>query len=235
MVFSATLQQSSHSRRRNKVRRFRAVSTPTGTEARVTRPGRIVILNGAPRSGKSSIAAFIQSTCDGVWMNLGVDGFKSMTPQRYQPGIGLRPGGERPDLEPVVAVLYRAMYESIAVHSRLGVNVVVDVGHHDAYSAPLGILPDSARRLSGLPAWYVGVRCPFDVIVQRRSATCGPEYAVPTQVSLWQEAIHVPGIYDLELDTSELSPEACAAVIRQHLEHGPPPSALQQLAALAAK
>src|SRR5215470_18408189 len=121
-------------------------------------PGQIVILNGTPRSGKSSIATVIQNTFEGVWMNLGVDWFKQMTPQRYQPGIGLRPGGERPDLEPLVATLYRALYEAIAAHSRLGLNVVVDVGHHDHYAVPRAILPDRARRLSGLPAWLVGVR-----------------------------------------------------------------------------
>ena len=52
----------------------------------VRTPGRIVVLNGAPRSGKSSIAVAIQDTLEGVWMNLGVDGFKQMTPTRYQPG-----------------------------------------------------------------------------------------------------------------------------------------------------
>jgi chloramphenicol 3-O phosphotransferase len=118
-------------------------------------PGQIVILNGAPRSGKSSIVAVIQDTFDGVWMNLGVDRFMQMTPERYLPGIGLRPGGERPDLEPIVVVVFRAMYESIAAHSRLGLNVVVDVGHHDAYSEPRGILPDCARRLTGLPVLSV--------------------------------------------------------------------------------
>ena len=99
-------------------------------------PGRIVVLNGTPRSGKSSIAAAIQETFDGVWMNLGVDAFKAMAPARYQPGIGLRPGGEVPALEPLVAVLYLAMYQAVAAHSRLGLHVVVDAGHHDAYSRP---------------------------------------------------------------------------------------------------
>ena len=102
-------------------------------------PGRIVVLNGTPRSGKSSIAAAIQTAFPGVWMNLGVDAFMATTPERYRPGIGLRPGGERPDLEPLIARLYPAMYESIAAHSRAGVNVVVDVGHHDSYSVPLGL------------------------------------------------------------------------------------------------
>src|SRR5215472_14328869 len=134
-------------------------------------PGQIVVLNGVPRSGKSSIATVIQDTFEGVWMNLGVDRFKAMTPPRYQPGIGLRPGGERPDLEPLVVLLYRALYAAIAQHSRLGLNVVVDVGHHDAYSVPRGILPSCARQLEGLPVWFVGVRCPLEVVLQRRRAT----------------------------------------------------------------
>jgi len=200
-------------------------------------PGQIVILNGTPRSGKSSNAAVIQDTFDGVWMNLGVDGFMRMTPDRYMPGMGLRPGGERQDLEPLVQTLYRALYESIAAHSRLGLNVVVDVGHHDSYAVPRGILPDCARRLSGLPVLFVGVRCPLETIMERRRktgwATGSPSDApVPWPVSLWQREIHIPGIYDLEVDTSVLGPEACAAAIRQHLDHGPPPSAFQHLAAM---
>jgi len=207
-------------------------------QAQAQPPGQIIILNGAPRSGKSSIVAVIQNTFDGVWMNLGVDRFMQMTPARYLPGIGLRPGGERPDIEPLVSILYGAMYESIAAHSRLGLNVVVDVGHHDAYAVPRGILPDCARRLSGLPAWFVGVRCPIEIIMERRRATWGAVSAAdapaPPPVRLWQQAVHSPGIYDLEVDTSVLSPEACAALVRQRLEHGPPPSAFQRLAAMAA-
>ena len=56
-------------------------------------PGQIVILNGAPRAGKSSIVNVIQDSFEGVWMNLGVDVFaRSVTPKRLQPGVGLRPG-----------------------------------------------------------------------------------------------------------------------------------------------
>jgi chloramphenicol 3-O phosphotransferase len=200
--------------------------------------GQIVILNGPPRSGKSSIAAAIQNTFEGVWMNLGVDRFKAMTPDRYQPGIGLRPGGERPDLEPLIVVLYRAMYDAIAAHSRLGLNAVVDVGHHDAYSVPRGVLPDCARRLTGLPVLFVGVHCPLANIVERRRATWGAGDAdggsVPEPVRRWQQAVHVPGIYDLEVDTSVLNSEACAEMIRERLENGPLPSAFQRLAAMAA-
>lgn len=200
--------------------------------------GQIIILNGAPRSGKTSIAAIIQDSFEGVWVNLGVDQAMQTTPARFRPGIGLRPGGERPDLEPLVVTLYAALYESVAAHSRLGLNVVVDVGHHDDYATPRGILPDCARRLRGLPALFVGVRCPLAVILERRRRTGYPagspsDAEPPPPVRRWQEAVHRPGIYDLEVDTSLLSPAACAERIRRHLASGAPPSALSRLAALA--
>lgn len=204
------------------------------------KPGQIIILNGVPRSGKSSIVAEIQATFDGVWMNLGVDRFMHCTPAQYLPGIGLRPGGERPDIEPLVPILYGALYESIAAHSRLGLNVVVDVGHHDAYAIPRRILFDSARRLSGLPVLFVGVRCPIEIIMERRrntgwNAEISADSPAPHPVHLWQREVHIPGIYDLEVDTSTLSPRACAEVIRQRLAAGPAPSAFQRLAAMATR
>lgn len=198
-----------------------------------TRPGQIVILNGPPRSGKSSIAAAIQDRFKGVWMNLGVDHFKKMTPDRFQPGIGLRPGGERPDLEPLIATLYEAMYEAIAAHSRRGLNVVVDAVHHDSYSVPRKILAACARLLHPLPVLFVGVRCPVEVAMERRRATWGgvgysQHGSVANPVSLWHEAVHTPGIYDLDVDTAALSPEECADLIAHRLEKGPPPAAFFQ-------
>ena len=105
----------------------------------------------AAPAGKSSIVKVIQETFEGPWMNLGVDVFnRYVTPPRYRPGMGLRPGGERPDIEALV------------------------------------------RR--------------------------------------WQQHVHQPGIYDLEIDTSTVTPETAGAMIRSRLQ-GPPPSAFRQLAA----
>lgn len=196
--------------------------------------GIVIVLNGAPRSGKSSIASVIQETFDGVWLNMGVDRFMSMTPSKCLPGIGLRPGGERPDLEEIVTTMYGGMYESIAVHSRLGLNVVVDVGHHDSYSVSRGILCKCARILEGLPALLVGVRCPLEEIMRRRQKTGYKAYddkgAIPSPILLWQEAVHVPGIYDLEVDTSIHTPEECATLIYQRLMDHTPATAFHQLA-----
>ncbi len=198
-------------------------------------PGRIVVLNGAPRSGKSSIAVALQEHDSAPWLNLGVDAQAAMLPPQLRPGIGLRPGGERPDLEPAVIALYAALYDSIAVHSRAGFNVVTDVGHHDSYSRPPGILGDCARRLAGLPVLFVGVRCPIEVIMARRNADPqGGRYAggdtVPDPVQRWQDAVHQPGIYDLEVDTSQLTPEDAAAEILTALAAPPALTSFERLA-----
>ena len=202
----------------------------------MSEPGQIVVLNGAPRSGKSSIVTAIQESFDGPWMNLGVDVFvRHVTPRRYRPGMGLRPGEAGHELGALVPVFYAALYDSVAAHSRAGLNVVVDVGHHDG-----SILADSARRVAGLPVLFVGVHCPIEVIMDRRNtgqvgregeyATGSAADPVPAPVLLWQRMVHVPGIYDLEVDTSRLSPAECAAAIRRRLHEGPAPSAFRRLA-----
>src|SRR5436190_11035549 len=153
-------------------------------------------------------------------MNLGVDVARAMTPPRAQPGIGLRPGEATHPAAAILPVLYAALYESVAAHSKFGLNVVVDVGHYD-----MEIAADSARRLAGLPVLFVGVRCPIEVIMERRRtsergtyATAGPHEAVPAPVLRWQREVHAHWTYDVEVDTSVESPKLCATAIRQRLE-----------------
>lgn len=164
-------------------------------------------------------------------MNVGVDAARSLTAQRYQPGVGLRPGEEAHPVAPLVPAFFAAMYGSIAAYSRAGLNVAVDVGHHDGE-----ILAACARRLDGLPVLFVGVRCPIEVVMERRRASPPGSYVtgpgtepIPEPVRRWQHDVHVPGLYDLEVDTSLLGPEQCANAIRRRLEDGPPATAFRHL------
>jgi chloramphenicol 3-O phosphotransferase len=178
-------------------------------------------------------------------MNLGVDVWaREVTPPRYRPGIGLRPGGERPDLEAHLPAFYFALYDSMAAHSRLGLNVVADVGHHDAYGSPLNLLSRCARRLSDFSVMFVGVRCPVETIMARRNqgqpgredvyVRGSADEPVPAPVAAWQCEVHQPGIYDLEVDTSIASAEECAAAIRTRLYAGEPAfDAFKRLATFA--
>jgi chloramphenicol 3-O phosphotransferase len=196
--------------------------------------GRIVILNGAPRSGKTSIAEALQARRDGVWINLGVDASVRATPARLQPGIGLRPGGERPGLEASVAVLYTALFDAVAAHARLGLDVVADTGLHECYAGPLHVRTDCAHRLDGLPVLLVGVRCPIEAIWERRRDSWGQDPATADDtlrqaVQRWQDAVHDGMPYDLEVDTSILRPAESAERIAARLAEGPPGTALATL------
>jgi chloramphenicol 3-O phosphotransferase len=188
--------------------------------------GQVVILNGAPRSGKSTIAAAIQHTFSGTWINLGVDVARAMTPHGLQPGVGLRPGENDHPAASAVPILYAALWESVAAHARLGLNVVVDVGLYDT-----AVAADAARRLDGIPVLFVGVRCDLETIMQRRRSAGADVYAapegepVPEPVLRWQHDVHAHWTYDLDVDASAHTPDQCAAEIRRRLDEGPSPDA----------
>lgn len=198
------------------------------------RTGRVVILNGAPRSGKSSLARAIQSTAPGTWLNTGVDSFMATLPPALMPGIGLRPGGERPDLEPAVAKLYDLLFATIRLQAQSGFDIVADLGMHEDYSAPLGILDRAASTLGPLGAVLIGIDCDLDEIMRRRNADPqGGFYATgdtaPPPVVRWQGAVHREKTYDLRLDMGRLTSEDGAARVASLLAAPPAQPVLARL------
>jgi chloramphenicol 3-O phosphotransferase len=196
-------------------------------------PGQVVVLNGVPRSGKTSIARAMQEASDEQWLNLGVDTAADWLPDRLRPGIGLRPGGERPDLEDAVVLLFRGLFDAVSAHAQRGFNVVVDVGLHESYARPLPIVSESAERLREFPALFVGVHCSPDVIWQRRGETWGQhreaaDESLLAAVARWPEAVHAFS-YDLEVDTSASSPFDCAERVLGRLRDGPAGQAFRSL------
>lgn len=198
--------------------------------------GTILVLSGPSRAGKSTIAARVQDALDGIWMHIGMDLHIQATPPRYKPGIGLRP--MRPqdaravegrvsygDLVDAVPALYAALYGSAAAHARNGLNVVMDVYHHDNYPKTLGTLDIAKRELAGLPSLFIGVNAPLDVIWDRRGQTWGQhrdtvDEDVRRAVEMHDVAAQALR-YDIELDTSVLSPDECVGRIARRLAEGP--------------
>jgi chloramphenicol 3-O phosphotransferase len=171
----------------------------------------------------------MQAASGCAWMILGVDAVMRAAPPALPPGIGLRPGGERPDLEPLVERSYRALHGAIAALAREGLHVAVDIGHHEARSRPLRLRPRCPARLDGRPVLVVGIRCPLEETMRRREGSA-PHHAraaaaepapEPAPFRRWQEGVHDPGLRDPEVDTARSSPQDRAEAIRAALREAP--------------
>lgn len=182
--------------------------------------GPVVVLHGAPRSGKTSIAAAV-AALDGArpWVVLGVETSRAVTPGELQPGLGLRPGGERPDVEAALPGLTADLFARVAAASRGGSAVLVDVPIHEAHSRPLGLWAVAAERLAGLPAWLVAVRADAAVVHHRRAATGYP--TDDDAVARWQAAVPDDGPYDLVVDTTAATPEDGARLVLRSVAGAP--------------
>ncbi len=215
--------------------------------------GNIVVLNGTSSSGKSSIARALQEVMDTPYLHTGTDHFMARFPQRFAvPSDGVDPatadgfllvfrdGVARtfatPDgragyagatlaevrIGPVGLRLLAGMYRAVAVFAAAGNDVVADVVIHDPRE-----LQAAVTALAGSAPLFVGVRLPR-AVAERREAERG-DRAKGGAVAFY-DLVHAHGFYDLELDTSVLSPMECALRIKEALQSGHPRDAFRQLA-----
>lgn len=182
----------------------------------------IIFLNGASSSGKTSLLKAIQDTFQEPFLDLGIDKFIFAMPERYL---------DRPLWDDILGLadqagitghlLFSAMHHAILAASRQGMHVVAD----HVLVEP-GWLEECARLFQHESAWLVGVRCPLEILEEReksrRNRTLG-------QARLQYNKVHQPGIYDLEVDTSRLSPAECALKIKEMVTAGQSPTAFRQI------
>ena len=178
-------------------------------------PGQIVLLNGTASSGKTSICRALQELMPEPWLNAGIDRFLWMLPARYL---------ERPLWEDVMGLwdrpgepgsrLMSGMHQSIADLARAGNSVVADHVMVDP-----AWVRECAEMLAALPAWFVGIRIPLDVVVERESQRGDRTLG---EAAMQHPIVHRAAAYDLEVDTSEMTAAEAAEAIRDHIRgHAP--------------
>lgn len=206
-----------------------------------TTPGIIIVLNGGASAGKTSIAKAIQRTFPDPYLHLGIDLFwLEVLPWEWAgartdisptvPVEGASPPRSAVELRPFGRFAISGLHRAIAALAGMGHNVVVDQVFYDA-----GFVTEILTLWESLPVWLVGVSCPLEMVRQRAAARPDREssWYLPVATWMFDEAHrHTRGIYDLEVDTSRLTPTECALQIKQALDERRSPAALKRLKAL---
>lgn len=177
---------------------------------------RIILLNGAGSAGKTSIAKALQTITRTPFLHIAMDSFLEMLPEVYQdhpdtfryeplvedshPSIAIHTG-------PLGAKLMSGMRAAIAALADSGNDLIVD----DVLVGGVQELADYRQRLATHALITVGVHAAL-VVIEAREKARGDRLI---GLARWQfPRVHAGMTYDIEIDSSLASPEACAQAIR---------------------
>jgi len=199
--------------------------------------GNIIFLNGTSSSGKTSITKALQEIMEGYYIWTGIDHFLGAAPNKihtssdginpptFQGFLWIYPNGDNRVSElrigPAALRLCAGIYGAAAALAVTGNDVIIDDVIFDSR-----VLEEAVNTLHTFNVLFVGVRCPFEIAEQREQ-----ERGDRTQglVKAHYDLVHSHGIYDFEVDTSTLTAMECAIQIKNRLQNGMPPDALQRL------
>jgi chloramphenicol 3-O phosphotransferase len=152
-------------------------------------PAKIIFLNGASSSGKSTIAKLLQRQLDEPFLHMQLDAFIEMLP-RVEDELFLK--------------MIPGFHRAIAAMAATGNNVIVDhVLVVDEW------LQECRELLTGY-VLFVGVQCPLDELERREKERDKRRQGFARSQF---ENVHKGKVYDIEIDTSLLTPKACAQQI----------------------
>ncbi|CAH2403372.1 chloramphenicol phosphotransferase CPT family protein [Mesorhizobium escarrei] len=179
---------------------------------------KIILLNGVGSAGKSSIAKALQTMTTEPFLHVQMDAFIDMLPEALQDdaaGFAYEVIEESGKFKVVIRIgpvgerTLRGMRHAIAAMAGQGNNLIVD----DVLCG--GEISEYLRLLSGFDLRLVGVFAPLDVLeareIQRADRLPG--------LARWQYyRVHKDVGYDLEIDTSTLTPLECARRIKAEFQ-----------------
>lgn len=204
--------------------------------------GTIIILNGVPSVGKTSIQKELQEIMDEPYLSLGVDNMLIGTlPEKCMTGEFLKKDRPKNGIQgmhgyydtneqgkifklefgPACRKLIRGMHRAFATMADEKNSLIVDYILYDQKW-----LPDLVDALYGYRVYFVGVKAPID-IVQKREKKRGtsPE----GHARAYYDTVHKHGEYDLMVDTLQLSPKEAAEKIKEFIQQHPRPKAFKRL------
>lgn len=151
-------------------------------------PGDVIFLTGASSSGKSSIAKVLQEWLPSAFLHVPFDAFIAMLPTTH-------------DL-PIFKRMADGFHRSIAALSDAGNPLIVDhVLVREDWTR------QCAELLGDRYVLFVGVLCPLEELERRERLRDARRQGFARSQ---YDFIHSGKSYDLEVDTSQLTPEVAA-------------------------
>jgi chloramphenicol 3-O-phosphotransferase len=202
--------------------------------------GQVIVINGTSGAGKTTTCAAFARQAEEPYLMFGMDLLAgTLLPARYTMFGSMKEQGYQPTAYgPVCMQALSAMHAMIAAAASTGPSVVVD---HLMFVDP-PVLQDAIWRMAEVPVLFVNLKPSRDVLekrvttreinfipppIQEAMAAAGPEIvqAFATQlgaVGPWfYEHAYANDIYDLELDSSAMTPEQVCEKIEARLSGGP--------------
>ena len=201
-------------------------------------PGTVIVLNGTSAVGKSSISRALQDKMRSKpLLGMGLDSlFVAVLPKRYiseateetkpvmQGHAQKTPDGHDVfylEVGPEGRTVISGMHHAIAAYAKQGNNVVVD---YILYEREW--LNELMAVLQHIPVYFIGIKADLDVIEQReRNRATSPK----GHARAYYQKVHEGLLYDLELDTTNMSPEQTADRIKDFVESGVKPVSFEQM------
>ncbi len=162
----------------------------------------IILLNGISSAGKTSIAPVLQRTQNEPYLQVSIDAFENMLPDRSQ-------GGGRFTWEELFPKLLAGFHRSIAALAGAGSNLIVDhvMVYREGWASTLA---DCMAALEPFAVYFVGVHCSLEEAMRREQAR-GDRFIGTAERQF--PRVHRHTLYDVEVDTTHTSPEVCAEQI----------------------
>jgi chloramphenicol 3-O phosphotransferase len=181
------------------------------------RTGRIILLNGASSSGKTTIAEQLLLMLDPPHFHMSVDAINSMRAKRKT--LELDPA----DLADVLTRTRGGFHRAVAGMARAGNDIVADHVFSERWR-----LLDCLAVTAGLEVIFVGVRC-SPAELRRRERDRGDRE--PGLALSQHQRVHAHGLYDVECDTTSTTAYECAVAITDFLARRQPATAFELLRA----
>ncbi len=176
--------------------------------------GRIILLNGASSSGKSSIGRALQPLLPDPWFFVPVDAISGMRSTTHTRALDDDEVGE------MLTRTRRGYHRAVAALASVGNNVIMDYPLSERWR-----LDDLLDVLNGYDVTLIEIRCSPGEL-DRREQDRGNR---PDGLANSQTTVYAHGEYDIAIDTTSAGPDAGAMTIANALDKIPSPKAFDRL------